>query len=83
MRKEVSVFPNPMSSKAVLTFQNEQHKPHSILIFDHLGNIVKKFERFTGDQVEFEKGKLGSGIYYFRLLDEQKYILSNGKIEVI
>ncbi len=71
---EVSIFPNPFSSQAFITFSKEQ-KNATICIMDVLGNVIKT-TIFTGKQFIVDKGELLNGIYIVQITDENKKVIN-------
>jgi len=76
----VQVFPNPFDESAVIALPKEV-KNATIRIFDTLGKEVKRLEQKGSEQVVLKKGKLKSGMYLYRVENEDgRY--KTGKIVV-
>ncbi len=65
----ISIYPNPFSSQALISFAREQ-KNTTISITDMLGQEIKAIN-FTGRQLVIEKGKMKAGIYIVQITDKQ------------
>jgi hypothetical protein len=78
---ESTVVPNPMSSSALLQFENPDGLVHELQINDVTGKLVYQQSGITTGQVELEKGKLKSGMYFYALFRE-KLVVSTGKLLV-
>ncbi len=61
-----SIYPNPFSTNATILFDKEV-KNVTITINNTLGQEIKSID-FSGKELQIEKGDLGSGIYFVRLL---------------
>lgn len=70
----ISIAPNPFTSQTTISFGEEQ-KNSVIKIIDVLGKELKTI-KFTGKKIHFEKGVIPAGIYFFQILDENKYVLT-------
>ena len=79
MNNEINIYPNPFTSQTTLSFSQEQ-KNTLIIITDILGNQIKR-QTFSGKQCTIEKGEMSNGIYFVRIIDENKNMV-NRKIVV-
>ncbi len=81
----LTVFPNPSKSKITFTFQAEESGMVNISLFDVSGRLVARLyngnlEKGTVKQVQFDTGKLPSGIYLGRVqtatrVSQQKLVI--------
>lgn len=81
----ITVAPNPTSSKTTITFSEESltngtGNQHTIIITDVLGKEIKTIN-FTGTQCVIEKGEMERGIYFVKIIDEKKNVV-NKKIVI-
>src|SRR6185312_4330983 len=68
--ENISIFPNPFTSQTTIAFSQEQ-KNSTISITDVLGKEIRK-QTFSGREFIIEKGEMSSGIYFVRIVDENK-----------
>ena len=69
--KNVSFSPNPMSDRAILTFENVTNEMHSVVIVNALGQVVKNYAASQNNQFAIEKGNLSAGMYFAQLRNAQ------------
>lgn len=74
-----SLYPNPMKSRAILTFRNSTALPRTVAIFNTLGQQVVHIENITGNQVTIERGDLPAGVYYYTVTDHTAAV-AKGKL---
>lgn len=71
---EFAIYPNPVSSMAVITFNREQ-KNSIIKISDAIGKEIKIIN-FTGSELFLEDKELERGIYFIQVTDKNKHVYS-------
>jgi hypothetical protein len=76
---EISIYPNPFTSKTIIFFPEEQ-KNITLKITDVLGNEIKAVS-FSGKQFTLDKGDMTPGIYVVQITDENNKV-ENKKIVV-
>ena len=77
-----SVYPNPITTSAIMVFDPQiTVKNAELIIYDLLGNTVKTISNINKTQVQIERDNLPGGIYLYQLRDENK-IVGDGKIVV-
>lgn len=76
-----TLFPNPMTNSATLQFDNYLQENCMFLMYNTNGELVHTIHDVKGSEIKIEKQNLNSGLYFFRLINEQKVIFS-GKIIV-
>jgi len=80
---EVEVFPNPFYSNTIISFELKEKAETQVIIYDLLGNVVKKLEdatlstgkynlNWSGDDNSGQK--LSNGIYMISLIVNGKHI---------
>ena len=79
----VNIYPIPFITYTQLSFENKNHKKHSVQIFDISGRKVGSFENITSENITIEKGSLKPGIYFVKLsrLDDNVFISKKIVIE--
>lgn len=69
----LSVYPNPFSSQATLSFKNLNNIPHTLFIYNSQGQLVRTFKGILTEKFTINKDNFLSGFYTFHLTnDEQK-----------
>jgi len=66
----VSVYPNPMADATMFTFPEDAVKPFDVQVFDLLGTKVYDVENITTDSHEMKRGDIPTGMYLYRVADE-------------
>ena len=67
---DVKIYPNPINSKSVISFNNIEGKEYSLEIYDSKGEIIKKF---TTNNNFFSIGDIiNPGVYYYNIIFENK-----------
>lgn len=77
--EQVKVFPNPSASVTNFQFTNERRLRYLVSIYDQLGRLIDNVST-NGNTLKIDKGNKPAGIYYYRLLQQDK-LISVGKIE--
>lgn len=71
--KQVTIFPNPFSGQTTLKSTKPLHNA-SLIVEDCLGRRVKTINHISGQIVIFYRDNLTSGLYFVRLIDDNKVI---------
>lgn len=61
------IFPNPSSGIVNISFENKNHVPFDLFIYDNLGRIVLQYKQFESNFFEFNMRNLSIGNYYYKL----------------
>lgn len=78
-QKEVYVTPNPFSVSATVVIPSSLVFPDTRLeLFNVVGKKIKNFHSYSGN-IQIHRGNLSQGIYFYRLLNDEKTI-GKGKI---
>ena len=78
---EAVVYPNPFDESATILFKNEFSETFHLQIVDARGRIV--IEQYTdSDRYLISKGHLESGMYLFRLVNEENTNAYTGKFVI-
>ena len=72
------IYPNPVTSSAVLEFTNPDKKEYSLIIFDSRLRLIERIAHITNDHVIISKGGLQSGMYFYQLM-QQGELMNSGK----
>jgi type IX secretion system substrate protein len=68
---EVSLHPNPMNFSAIITINNQAlsaNESFTFVLYDILGNVVRKMEQIRDKQFTLERGSLSKGAYFYEML---------------
>ena len=71
------IFPNPFNKFTTITFYTDGGR-YEFLVFDMLGNRVRRIENILSDRVVLEKGDLTSGIYFIEIKSETQTLKGKG-----
>lgn len=78
LENNYTIYPNPFSSS--LTLQTDNHlKNGTLIVYNLYGQTVKQINHLSGHVVIIHRNNLPSGMYFFRLAEGNKLIIS-GKI---
>ncbi len=73
-----SLYPNPITNKGTLNFQNLSSGIYQLKVFNYLGECVSTLNNISSNEITIEKGNFKSGLYLFKLYSN-KSVLVNGK----
>jgi hypothetical protein len=76
-----SVYPNPFSQQTILKFNNPGKIKFSFYIYDAHGALVQKAKNIFSDNIFITRKNLGSGLYFFQLVNEKGEI-NSGRIAI-
>jgi hypothetical protein len=79
---QITLHPNPFDDFTVLNFGNELTEPHSIFIYDILGQVVYQNENLTGSSMKIESKNLVPGSYILSLFNENSTKIFTTKLMV-
>ncbi len=65
--QKLSVYPNPVLDRAVLSFENISKAAHTIDVLNIMGQIVHVFPSTTESEVPIEMAQMAKGLYFARL----------------
>lgn len=77
---EIKVVPNPFTEIARIEIAGKNYKTGRFSLYDMQGKLVRQ-QTFSGNQFEFSRGILTSGIYFYHLQADGDF-LNSGKIVV-
>ncbi|HPZ36691.1 MAG TPA: T9SS type A sorting domain-containing protein, partial [Bacteroidales bacterium] len=63
----LSIYPNPFTEYAIITFDNPKKEKYRLLITDVTGKVVMEINEIYGDRVEIDGSNLSAGVYVFEL----------------
>ncbi len=73
--------PNPFTTQTMLTLQGSYHNP-SLFIYNLLGQEVKSIPVGTNKQITIPRNQLPAGMYFYKLIEENKEVIGIGKLLV-
>jgi Secretion system C-terminal sorting domain len=62
--KEMEIIPNPMTTRAVLTWNNPNNQATHIRISDVSGRVVNQLQKAFGSQTTLDRNDLPPGFYF-------------------
>lgn len=68
--ESINVFPNPSSDFITIQYPNPENKIFTLLIYNAMGQEVRKIENISGSEVKIESANWQSGLYFFRMQDK-------------
>jgi uncharacterized repeat protein (TIGR01451 family) len=74
----LKIYPNPFTADATIQFDNKVSDA-TLIIYDMLGQKLKAINHISGDKVVINRGNISNGIYFIRLIQDNK-IIAAGKI---
>ncbi len=74
-----TVFPNPMTKDAQVTFSNPNHETWYFTMKDLTGRIVSQQQSTSGNLFQIERKNLNSGIYFY-VINNEKGAAGFGKL---
>ena len=63
----INIFPNPSRAFTTLQFSNPENRILTLLIYNAIGQVVRKIENITGSEVRLENKNWQSGLYFIQL----------------
>ncbi|MGB3903282.1 MAG: T9SS type A sorting domain-containing protein [Bacteroidales bacterium] len=63
----LSIYPNPFTENAIITFDNPKNEKYSLFIIDITGQVVMEINEIYGNTVEIDGSNLSAGVYVFEL----------------
>lgn len=72
----VSIFPNPFSTQMNLHTDN-YFNDATLVIYNSFGQLVRQIKNISGETVTIFRENLSSGVYFMRLIQDNKIIFVN------
>ncbi|MEI6817268.1 MAG: T9SS type A sorting domain-containing protein [Bacteroidota bacterium] len=76
---KTSLYPNPMQDKTILTIQGSK-KNALLTIYDINGQKVRSISTDNRQEIIIFRENLASGIYFYKLTDDDKKVVGTGKM---
>ena len=73
------LFPNPFTTSTTLTLQGSYHSP-TLFIYNLMGQEVINLPVGTNKQITIPRNNLPAGMYFYKLVEENKEVLGVGKM---
>jgi hypothetical protein len=70
-KKIISVFPNPFSSSTTIRII-ENLKNATLTIYNAYGQLLKQINNISGQTISLSRDNLPNGVYFIRLIEENK-----------
>jgi hypothetical protein len=68
-----TIYPNPFNTSATIHFSATQ-KNATLDVFDVCGKKIRTFENISGESFKIERDNLPEGIYFVRLVEDNKVV---------
>ena len=78
---KIKVYPNPFNYSTVIEFENIEKEKHIFMLYNVNGQLVRKIDNITTEQIKIQKENLINGFYFFKLLKNTK-VIGNGKLMI-
>jgi hypothetical protein len=78
---QISLSPNPFTTTTTLTLQGTYHNA-SLFIYNLLGQELKSIPVGTNTQLTINREHLPAGMYFYKVIDENKEVIGIGKMIV-
>ena len=78
----VSLFPNPFSTSCIFQIHEMAANNYELKLFNVLGKETDKYTIHNSSSITISKNHLASGIYFYRLISEDRTKFANGKLIV-
>ncbi|MEZ4884984.1 MAG: T9SS type A sorting domain-containing protein [Chitinophagales bacterium] len=83
MEPSIRVFPNPFSDFTTIEAEELPQGNYRLEVMDILGRKVRELKSIENGKWKIERGKLESGVYFWRILEEgNQAVLGRGKVLV-
>ena len=79
---ELKVYPNPMTESTTFSVQNMTSKDLTLKVYNMTGELVKTINRKDVSEIVLHKGNLESGIYLYKIQDNETQLIANGRLVV-
>jgi hypothetical protein len=77
--RQVSVYPNPVVSKATVSISGTTAEKFSFIVYNMLGNVVREYTDLSAGSFTFERAGLENGVYLYEVRSSDNSV-KNGKI---
>jgi len=71
-----SVYPNPFSQSTKLKFDYSSSQNYRLQIINSMGQIIQMIKKIDFGEIIIKRNQLNTGIYFYRLINENKEIAS-------
>ena len=87
---QVKIYPNPFSTTATVKITNLAYRQagqsrfidYEFRIYDLLGREVTRMKNIQGNELIINRDNLSEGLYIYKLINNEKQIISTGKITI-
>jgi hypothetical protein len=76
---DILIYPNPLSGKGVLEFENTTNDLYRFTIYDNKGGIVAMTDKIRDNKFEFQLNDCSNGLYYYELINKRNKKRFSGK----
>lgn len=80
-RSSSTLFPNPFSTSATISFGRELRNA-TFTLYNLLGEVVSETSNIKGDSFQINRGTIPGGVYFYYLKEDDK-IIAHGSAELL
>ncbi len=80
--QSIILFPNPVNSSFSLRFSRSNNKKYSFLLYSDKGLLVKKIDDIIENTINIKNENLNSGLWYYRLWNDE-HVIGSGKLIIV
>ncbi len=77
----ITIYPNPFTYYATLTFRNHSMEEHTFELYNVQGQVVQVIGKIVTDRVRVERNDLPPGFYYYKLTNNNREVMT-GKLMI-
>ncbi|NQZ37720.1 MAG: T9SS type A sorting domain-containing protein [Crocinitomicaceae bacterium] len=70
------IYPNPFNSSTTIQFSTPVYKAE-LKIYNTYGQLIKQIENISGQEIQLSRNNLPSGVYFFKLMENNKIIVAD------
>jgi len=75
-KKTYKIYPNPFTSQTTIQLNDNVTKA-TLTVYNVVGQIIKTIHNITDKTIMLDRGNLNPGVYFIRLTDENKTIITD------
>ena len=74
--ENLNIYPNPLTSQAVIEYERQGNEVLEINILDGQGRILRKIENIFSNKIIIEKKDLCGGMYFIQLVKDNHVVVT-------
>ncbi|MCW3127822.1 MAG: hypothetical protein JWO03_3480 [Bacteroidetes bacterium] len=76
------ISPNPFEQSTIISFNNPSNDKYVLTLYDVAGNIINTITG-SGSEFQIEKGNMASGVYIYKLTNQNTKLSAQGNVSVL